>query len=106
MICSRTLETSDRSDIGRLFDAKHGEPDLWIEVIALIPDTCGIWDTGKPRNELEGMLCQILKGAHQVLFLLVPEPSQSLEELNLSKYEIVDGEPLHDFKGHLQPLLT
>ncbi len=66
----------------------------------------GIWDTDKPRKELEEVLAETLKGAQRVPSLLVTNPCQSLEELNLSKYAVVDCEPLHDLKGHLQHLLS
>ncbi len=33
------------------------------------------------------------------------EGGQSLPDLNLSKYEILDCEPLHDIKGHLANIL-
>ena len=37
--------------------------------------------------------------------LLTLDPTQSLASLNLSKYEVLDCEPLHDIKGHLYNLL-
>ncbi len=66
----------------------------------------GIWDTDKPKKELEGVLTQTLRGAQRVPSLLITNPKQSLEDLNLSRYTVLDCEPLHDLKGHLQHLLT
>ena len=37
---------------------------------------------------------------------LINNPSQSLSELNLESYIVLDSEPLHDLKGHLINLLT
>lgn len=37
--------------------------------------------------------------------ILTLDPAQSLTTLNLSKYEVLDCEPLHDIKGHLYNLL-
>ena len=51
------------------------------------------------------MLTQILEGAQRVPSILVLNPIQSLSELNLSQYEILDCEPLHDIKGHLSNIL-
>ena len=37
--------------------------------------------------------------------LLALNPTQSLASLNLETYEVLDCEPLHDMKGHLNNLL-
>lgn len=37
--------------------------------------------------------------------LLLQNPSQTLQEINLQNYTIMDCEPLHDLKGHLSNLL-
>ena len=47
-----------------------------------------------------------LKGAQRVPTILIIDPSQSLVDLNLSHYAVLDSEPLHDLKGHLINLLT
>ena len=52
------------------------------------------------------MLCEILKGVQRVPSLLITEPTHNLEEVNLSKPEVVNGELLHDLNGHLQHMLT
>lgn len=56
----------------------------------------GIWDTDRPKKELEAVLAQSLKGAQRVLSLLIMDP----------EYTILDCEPLHDLKGCLKHLLT
>jgi len=56
----------------------------------------GIWDTDRPKTELEAVLAQSPKGAQRVLSLLITDP----------EYTILDCEPLNDLKGHLKHLLT
>ncbi len=65
----------------------------------------GIWDTDRPKKELEQVLAETLKGAQRVPSLLTTSPRQTLGELNLSDYVVVDCKPLHDLKGHLKHLL-
>ena len=45
-------------------------------------------------------------GAQRVPTILISNPVQSLSELNLDSYTVLDSEPLHDLKGHLVNLLT
>lgn len=54
--------------------------------------------TGKLKQQMQEELDSILKGVQRVLTLLVSHPQQSLGSLNLSRYEVLDCEPLHDFK--------
>ena len=62
----------------------------------------GIWDTDRPKKELEAVLAQSLKGAQSlkraqwVPSLLITDP----------EYTILDCEPLNDLKGRLKHLLT
>ena len=42
-----------------------------------------------------------MKGVQRVPSLLLTNPSQSLEDLNLQNYTILDCELLHDLNGHL-----
>ena len=58
------------------------------------------------KKDCQAILAQTLKGVQPVPTLLLPSPSQSLSSLNLDKYEILDSEPLHDLKGHLQHLFA
>ncbi len=57
------------------------------------------------KPELQEKLTEILEGAQRVPSLLVLSPMQTLTELNLSQYEVLDCEPLHDMKGHLLNIL-
>ena len=65
----------------------------------------GMPTSGKLKDELQADLTTTLKGAQRVPTLLTQKPSQSLADLNLNKYEVLDCEPLHDMKGHLLNLL-
>ncbi len=57
------------------------------------------------KAELQRDLEGILKGVQRVPTLLVLNLHQSLSALNLSQYETLDCEPLHDLKGHIGHLL-
>ncbi len=70
--------------------------DLRIELQARSMPTMG-----KLKDELQSDLTAILKGAQRVPTLLTQKPSQSLIDLNLQRYEVLDCEPLHDIQGHL-----
>ena len=52
-------------------------------------------------SRLQSVLC----GAQRVPTILINCPSQSLSEINLDGYTVMDCEPLHDLKGHLINLL-
>ena len=52
------------------------------------------------------MLDTTLKGVVRVPALLLTNPTQSLSTLNLSRYEVIASEPLHDLKGHIINLIT
>ena len=62
--------------------------------------------SGMLKPDMQQLLSTILKGAQRVPTLLTHNPRQSLSSLNLSQYEVMDCEPLHDFKGHASHLLT
>ena len=63
----------------------------------------GCYDFDGKKKYLTDALKETLKGV-RVPSLLLTNPSQSLHELNLQNYTILDGEPLHDVKGHLSNL--
>ena len=65
----------------------------------------GVKTEGLLRASLASHLTNILQGAQRVPTLLTLNPTQSLDSINLSRYEILDCEPLHDLKGHLYNLL-
>ena len=67
--------------------------------------TRGMPTSGKLKDELQADPTATLKGAQRVPTLLTQNPSQSLTDLNLHRYEVLDCEPLHDMKGHLLNLL-
>ena len=52
-------------------------------------------------SRLQSVLC----GPQRVPTILIKCPSQSLSEINLDGYTVMDCEPLHDLKGHLINLL-
>ena len=52
------------------------------------------------KPEMQALLTAELKGAQRVPSLLVLNPTQSLRDLHLQDYEVLDCEPLHDYKGH------
>ena len=66
----------------------------------------GFVDTSVMKKpEMQEKLTEVLKGAQRVPSLLVLNPTQSLQDLNLKDYEVLDCEPLHDLKGHANNLL-
>ena len=56
------------------------------------------------KKKLTDSLKEIFMGVQRVPSLLLTNPTQSLEDLNLQNYTIFDCEPLHDLKGHLSNL--
>ena len=65
----------------------------------------GLNTNGLLKPQLSAHLTDILQGVQRVPTLLTLDPTQDLATLNLSKYEVLDCEPLHDIKGHLHNLL-
>lgn len=65
----------------------------------------GIFDTDHRKDCLQDMLTNILCGIQHVPTLLMLNPQQSLSQLNLDDYTVLDCEPLHDLKGHFKNLL-
>ena len=57
------------------------------------------------KPEMQALLTEELKGAQRVPSLLVLNPTQSIEDLHLQDYEVLDCEPLHDYKGRAYNLL-
>lgn len=55
-------------------------------------DAPGISTTGKLKNELQADLVDILRGAQRVPTLLSLSLSQSLADLNLQHYKVLDCE--------------
>ena len=69
--------------------------NLLVEQLREELTTRGFDTTGKLKPTLQNELT-----------LLTLNPIQTLQSLNLHEYEILDCEPLHDFKGHAYNLLT
>ena len=76
-------------------------PDLTVKEIRDELKSRGVMDVTRTRKHLQKELQDILKGVQRVPSLLLLNPQQSLTDLNLQDYTILDCEPLHDIKGHL-----
>ncbi|KAL5518020.1 hypothetical protein EMCRGX_G003686 [Ephydatia muelleri] len=76
-------------------------PDLPVNDIRKEAVARGIAVTGKNRATLQKELQEILQGVQRVPSLLLLQPDESLTNLNLQYYKVMDCEPLHDIKGHL-----
>ena len=66
----------------------------------------GVKTEGFLKASLASHLTDILQGAQRVPTLLTLNPTQSLDYINLSRYEVLDCELLHDLNGHLYNLLA
>lgn len=64
------------------------------------------YDYGNTKKDRHSVLMETLQGVQRVPTLLINNPTQNLQELNLQNYNILDCEPLHDLKGHMQHVLT
>ena len=64
-----------------------------------------VFDLTGNKAALMSRLQRELCGAQRVPTILINSPSQSLSEINLDGYTVLDCEPLHDLKGHLINLL-
>ena len=51
--------------------------------------------------ELEANLLGLLCGFVHVSTLLMNDPCQTLQFINMDKYTILECEPVHDLKGHI-----
>ena len=63
-------------------------------------------DEGGKKKELEERLSEQLGGIQRLPAMLLPPNPPSLEDLNLSQYEVLPTEPLHDVKDHIKNLMT
>ena len=61
--------------------------------------------SGTTKKALATSLKNNLKGVQRVPSLLLTNPTESLESLNIENYHILDYEPLHDLKGHLHNII-
>lgn len=81
---------------------KLKKPELWLELKAkkrhFIPHN---------KKNLEDILFySVLHGIQRVPTILINDTSQSLQDIKLAGYTVLDCEPLHDLKGHFLNLLT
>ena len=60
---------------------------------------------GLLKPALQSQLREELKGIQRVPALCFPNQSASMKELNLTQYEVVPVEPLHDLKEHINNIL-
>ena len=58
------------------------------------------------KKELAPLLQETLEGIQRVPSLLITNPTQNLEELNMQQYQVLECEPLHDIKGHICNILS
>lgn len=64
-----------------------------------------VYDFGTRKTELTKSLKSLLCGIQRVPSLLLLNPTQNLADTNLRDYTVLDCEPLHDLKGHIQNLI-
>ena len=74
--------------------------DLKIEVIGR-----GLEVDGDKKEDYKKALTTERAGQYRVPVLLYHAPSTPLEDLGLSKYEILPGEPMHDLSNHIANIL-
>ena len=60
---------------------------------------------GLLKPALENQLREELEGIQRVPALCFPDQSASMKDLNLTQYEVVPVEPLHDLKEHINNIL-
>ena len=53
------------------------------------------------KRSLHKELARVLRGVQRVPTLLLQNPEVPLTSMQLSRYCILDSEPLHDLRGHL-----
>lgn len=61
----------------------------------------GFYNTDRNKDDLEGVLKEMLTGVQHVPTLMLLNPTGALSDLNPDEYTVLDCEPLHDVKGHL-----
>ena len=60
---------------------------------------------GLLKPALQSQLREELKGIQRVPALCFPDQSASMKDLNLTQYDVVPVEPLHDLKEHINNIL-
>ena len=65
----------------------------------------GVYDFGRTKKDRVDTLKSTLRGIQRVPTILLNNPTESLTQINLEGYTVLDCEPLHDIKGHFENLL-
>ena len=65
-----------------------------------------VYTSATTKKDLQHTLHKALEGIQRVPSLLIHNPTQPLEQLNLDSYQVLDCEPLHDLKGHINNIIT
>ncbi len=105
----RSLQELQELAVGGVYGSKPGatKPFEKLLVAELREElkARGVFDIDRLKPELQQELTEILRGIQRVPALLLENPKQQLGSLNLSRYELMACEPLHDLKGHIHNLL-
>ena len=102
---SRSTVPSNRRKLRQTGRCSETFDSLKVDELRQESTARGVSDTTMKKDALNGILESTLKGIVRVPALLLPNPTQSLSILNLSRYELLASEPLHDLKGHIINLL-
>lgn len=70
------------------------------------PRTRQYFDYGPKEKKQIHSLKTLLEGVQRVPSMLITNPTQNLIDINWQDYTVLDCEPLHDLKGHLDSLFT
>ncbi len=104
----RSLEIIKKIATNGIFGKQQGKlkplSNLSVSLLKQELSARGQFDVAKLKPELMEDLTKCLKGVQRVPTMLIGQPTQSLSQCNLSRYEVLDSEPLHDIKGHLSNL--
>ena len=58
------------------------------------------------KKQLQQILTEAHKGICNFPALVANNATTSMNDLNMQDYEVASLEPLHDFKGHMQNLIS
>ena len=65
-----------------------------------------VYHLATTKKDLNDILKGTLKGVQRVPTLLLTNPTGNLSDLNIDNYTVLESEPLHDIKGHLNNLFS
>ena len=92
-------QAGKRIGCSKPFEVLNSE-QLRQELVAL-----GVYDFGRTKKDRVDTLKSTLRGIQRVPTILLNNPTESLTQINLEGYTVLDCEPLHDIKGHFENLL-